>query len=158
MGWSYLFMPKLQQCGRWSLEMNKLFHSTLSWACDYLSMLGLKFYSMLIKWVLDDEAVNCTITVSCAGAIQMQIQGRTVGLCILALNSHICVMVYRTSQEICTQFIFFLCVCWCGWVDIFLYIFFRVTSVALGQSQWDCPIATEVTLENLGKWKKMKAK
>ena len=33
---------KLQRFNRWSLGMDKWFHPTLYWACDYLSMLGLK--------------------------------------------------------------------------------------------------------------------
>ena len=40
MGWNYLSIPKLQRCNRWSLGMDKWFHPTLYWACDYLSMLG----------------------------------------------------------------------------------------------------------------------
>ena len=32
----------LKWCSRWSLGMDKLFHPTLFWACNYLSMLGLK--------------------------------------------------------------------------------------------------------------------
>ena len=35
MAWNYLSIPKLQRC-------NKLFHTTLYWACHHLSMLGLK--------------------------------------------------------------------------------------------------------------------
>ena len=42
MGWNYLSIPKLQRCSRWSLGMDKLFHPTLYWVCDYLSMLGLR--------------------------------------------------------------------------------------------------------------------
>ena len=42
MGWNYLPIPKLQRCNRWSLGMDKWFNPTLFWACDYLSMLGLK--------------------------------------------------------------------------------------------------------------------
>ena len=41
-GWKYLSIPKLERCNRWSLGMDKLFHPTVYWACDYLSMLGLK--------------------------------------------------------------------------------------------------------------------
>ena len=44
MGWNYLSIPKLQQCNRWSLGMDKLFHPTLHCACDYLSMMGLKLF------------------------------------------------------------------------------------------------------------------
>ena len=43
MGWNYLSIPKLQRCNRWSLGTDKKFHLTLYQACDYLSMLGLKF-------------------------------------------------------------------------------------------------------------------
>ena len=39
MGCNYLSIPKLQQCNCWSLGMDKKFHPTLYWACDYLSML-----------------------------------------------------------------------------------------------------------------------
>ena len=42
MEWKYLSIPKLHRCNRWSLGMDKLFHPTLYWACNYLSMLGLK--------------------------------------------------------------------------------------------------------------------
>ena len=42
MGWNYLSCPKLQRLHRWSLGMDKLFHPTLYWSCDYLSVLGLK--------------------------------------------------------------------------------------------------------------------
>ena len=42
MGWNYLSIPKLQRLYRLSLGMDKYFHPTLYWACDYLSMLGLK--------------------------------------------------------------------------------------------------------------------
>ena len=42
MGWNYLSIPKLQRLHHWSLGMDKLFHPTLLWACNYLSMLGLK--------------------------------------------------------------------------------------------------------------------
>ena len=41
MGRNYLSIPKLQWCNRWSLGMDKQFHPTLYWTCDYLSMLGL---------------------------------------------------------------------------------------------------------------------
>ena len=36
--WNYLSIPKLQRCSRWSLGMYKLFHPSLNWACDYLSV------------------------------------------------------------------------------------------------------------------------
>ena len=42
MGRNYLSIPKLQRCNRWSLGMDKQFHPALFWACNYLSMLGLK--------------------------------------------------------------------------------------------------------------------
>ena len=41
-GWNYLSIPKLQRCSYWILGIDKKFHLTLYWACDYLSMLGLK--------------------------------------------------------------------------------------------------------------------
>ena len=34
--------PKLQWLHHWSLRLDKWFHPTLYWACDYISMLGLK--------------------------------------------------------------------------------------------------------------------
>ena len=37
-GWNCMSIPQLQQLHRWNLEMNKRFHPTLFWACDYLSM------------------------------------------------------------------------------------------------------------------------
>ena len=42
MGWNYLSIPKLQRCNRWSLGMDEQFHLRLNWACNYLSMMGLK--------------------------------------------------------------------------------------------------------------------
>ena len=41
-GWSYLFIPKLQRLHFWSLGLDKKFHSTLSNGCNYLSMLRVK--------------------------------------------------------------------------------------------------------------------
>ena len=38
----YVSIPKLQWCNRWSLGMDKWFHRTLFWECDYLSLLGLQ--------------------------------------------------------------------------------------------------------------------
>ena len=43
MGWNYLSIPKLQRFQHWNLEMDKWFHPTLYWACNYLSMLESKF-------------------------------------------------------------------------------------------------------------------
>ena len=40
-GWNHLCIPKLQLRNRWSSVVHKSFHSTLNWARDYLSMLGL---------------------------------------------------------------------------------------------------------------------
>ena len=50
-GWSYLSIPKLQRCNRWSLGMEKQFHLTFYNGGNYISMLGLKStdYSMLVK-------------------------------------------------------------------------------------------------------------
>ena len=42
MRWNYLSILKLQRCR--SLGMDKYFHLTHWWACDYLSMLGLKLF------------------------------------------------------------------------------------------------------------------
>ena len=42
MEWNCLSIPKLRRLHRWSLGMEKQFHSTLYWACEFLSMLGLK--------------------------------------------------------------------------------------------------------------------
>ena len=44
MGWNYLSIPKLERGKHWSLGIVNLFHPTLYWACDYLSMLGLKIH------------------------------------------------------------------------------------------------------------------
>ena len=40
--WIYLTIPKLQWLHHWSLGMDKYFHPTLYWACDYLSMMWLQ--------------------------------------------------------------------------------------------------------------------
>ena len=42
MGWNHVSIPELQPFHRWSLRMDKKFHPTLYWACDYLTMLGLR--------------------------------------------------------------------------------------------------------------------
>ena len=42
MGWNYLSIPQRERRNRWHLGMDKKFHSTFSYACDYLSMLGFK--------------------------------------------------------------------------------------------------------------------
>ena len=47
-GMKYLSIPKLQRSHPWSLRMDKQFHSTSFWPCDYLSMRGLKLI-MLVK-------------------------------------------------------------------------------------------------------------
>ena len=41
-GWNYLSIPKLQRLHRWSLRMNKEFHTTPYSGCNYLSMLYLQ--------------------------------------------------------------------------------------------------------------------
>ena len=41
-GWNDLSIPELQRLYHWSLKMDKYFHPTLYWACDYLYMLGLE--------------------------------------------------------------------------------------------------------------------
>ena len=41
-GQNYLSIPKLQWYSRWRLGMDKEFHPTMYWLCDYLSMAGLK--------------------------------------------------------------------------------------------------------------------
>ena len=48
-GWNYLSIPKLQQCDRWSLVMNKQFHPTLYDGRDYLSMQGLELNNVSIR-------------------------------------------------------------------------------------------------------------
>ena len=47
MGWNYLSIPKLQRLHRWSLGMDKLFHPALYWACNYLSVIGLKLIHII---------------------------------------------------------------------------------------------------------------
>ena len=42
MGWYCLSVPKLQRCKRWCLGMDKQYHPTLYWTCNYLSMIGSK--------------------------------------------------------------------------------------------------------------------
>ena len=44
MGWNYLSIPRLQQPCCSILGMDKHFHHTLYWACDYSSMLGWKLF------------------------------------------------------------------------------------------------------------------
>ena len=47
--WNYLSIPKLQRWSHRSLGMDRLFHPTLHWACDYSSMCGFKLIHV-IKW------------------------------------------------------------------------------------------------------------
>ena len=64
MGWNYLSIPKLQLCNLWSLVMDKLFHPTLYWTCDHLSILGLKFIHVSEKspWYINQSRlVFCII-------------------------------------------------------------------------------------------------
>ena len=42
MEWNYFSIPKCQRCNRWGLGMERWFHPTLYWECNYLSMMGLK--------------------------------------------------------------------------------------------------------------------
>ena len=44
MGWNDLSIPKLQRLRRWSLGMDKPFHPTFYNVCNYLSMLGFKWF------------------------------------------------------------------------------------------------------------------
>ena len=46
-GWNYLFILKLQRCNRWSLCMDKYFHTTLYNGCNYLS-----------KWLLIHDGIK----------------------------------------------------------------------------------------------------
>ena len=64
--WNYLSIPKLQQCNLWSLGMDYQFHPTLHWACDYLSMLGLKLnhVSQRDPWWCIYESANMVIIAS----------------------------------------------------------------------------------------------
>ena len=48
-GLNYLSIPILQRLHRWSLGMDKLFHLTLFWTCDYSSMLRLRVLMMAYK-------------------------------------------------------------------------------------------------------------
>ena len=57
MGWNYLLIPKLQRNTRWTSEMGELFHPTLYWTCDYLSVLGLKPMCPLTVLVLYIESL-----------------------------------------------------------------------------------------------------
>ena len=41
-GWNYISIHKLQRRSRWSLWMDKKFHHTFYWACNYFSMPGTK--------------------------------------------------------------------------------------------------------------------
>ena len=59
------------------------------------------------------------------------------------------VFLYSISHKICTRFCRVLFCCGCI-VMAHLPMFFRVTSLALGQS-YDCPSASDVTLKDMGK-------
>ena len=61
MGWNYLSIPKLQRLHRWSLGMDKVISThTLYWACNYLSMLGLKLIhvSKRVHWSILPSATR----------------------------------------------------------------------------------------------------
>ena len=51
MVWNYVSIPKLQRWYCWSLGIFKQFHLAICWACDYLSMIGLRLIA-LIKRVI----------------------------------------------------------------------------------------------------------
>ena len=59
MGWNYLSILKLQLYIHWSLGMDWEFHPILYWACDYLSMLGLKLNRVIKRGPkLNDSVMN----------------------------------------------------------------------------------------------------
>ena len=55
MRWNYLSIPKLQQCNRWSLGIDKLFYPTLYWTYVYSSMPGLMLIHVSKMWPLVNE-------------------------------------------------------------------------------------------------------
>ena len=62
MGWNYLSIPKLQLLQRWNWGIEKLFHPTFYWACDYLSVLTLKLIHVSkrgYRWLY-----HCSLTLS----------------------------------------------------------------------------------------------
>ena len=62
MGWNCLSIPKRQRCNRWSLGMDKEFHPTLHWACDYLSTLGLKLNHVIKRGLWYVQFVDLNVT------------------------------------------------------------------------------------------------
>ena len=67
MGWNYSSISKLQRCNRWSFGMDKWFRPTFYWACDYLSMLGLKLNHVNKRgpWSLASD-INLSSHLGCA--------------------------------------------------------------------------------------------
>ena len=50
-GLNYLSILKLQQCSHYTLGIDIYFHIRLYWAFDYFTMLGLKYYNILLCFI-----------------------------------------------------------------------------------------------------------
>ena len=87
LGWNYLSIPKLQRCNRWSLRMDKKFHLTLCWACNYLSMLGLKLTHVSERGYYHHKDKTVSLP-SCF------LPETSFGLCVLSNNIVSCVCLF----------------------------------------------------------------
>ena len=72
---NYLSIPKLQRCNRCSLGMDKYFHHTLNWTCDYLFMPVLKVIYMIVRggyvitWFYFLQNTHTKYSVGCLWAV-----------------------------------------------------------------------------------------
>ena len=117
MRWNYLSIPKLQWFNHWSF-----FHSTLYWACDYISMQVFKLM-VISKRGPCDAYINVTKLDSLDNTVYPK----------------------KYAHSFC-----FAVLC-CGYTLTDFPISIRLTSLALWQSN-DCPSASKATLMNMDKY------
>ena len=105
MGWNYFSIPKLQWLHRWSLGMDKWFHPTRHWVCNYLSILGLKLNHISERGICDLNRCLWPSTLM-ADTIVLSISGVNV-LCDSIDNAGKCVFtVYWTGFMVILYFHF----------------------------------------------------
>ena len=130
MGWNYLSIPKLQRCNRWSLGMYKLFHPTLYWACDYLSMLRLKLNHVSKRghWskISDDFAIFSLTKYSWIFIIEYFIKHVANGLLYVKLYSQ---LVYSIAID-CPYGV------WCR--ELTTCLLYDILSFKLELKHWVC--------------------
>ena len=97
---NYLSISKLQRLHRWSLGMDKCFHPTFFWACDYWSMLGLKLDHVSKRGHWDNWCLKFDLTTVIASEKQL----RTTGITNI---SNVVIQLTREQTKHMIQAIFF---------------------------------------------------